>query len=46
VSCNVKLDVNTMAYYKEVIVILSRGSANEHDDILECFMMIICKMIF
>jgi hypothetical protein len=45
-SCNVKRAVNAMAYYREIIVTLARGSENEHDDILEGFMRIICKMIF
>jgi len=43
---NVKWDVNAMVYCIEIIVTQSRGSANEHDDILEVFMRIICKMIF
>jgi len=34
-----------MAYYREIIVTLSRISANEHDDILEGFRRTICKMI-
>jgi len=30
-----------MAYYREIIVTLSRGSTNEHDDILKGIMRII-----